>query len=231
MYHRTHKIRWEKLIVGHLNSVKNLAPYVDKIYISIILASVSISLKWLLHFRFPDQYLCINFSFISSKLHVPPIPSFINELDYHKTVLKYVLKWARDEGSRRRSGLVCKARACIPCIVALPGRQPIWFSFGTLLTVNIISINHSKKKIQQTREMKSAVFLDVAPCRYFVNRRFGGTYRLHVHHVLFHQQTECLKPQSGMQRPTPFIFSTEVTSCQREGCMRKHSSLSLYVFY
>jgi hypothetical protein len=27
--------------------------------------------------------------------------------------------------------------------------------------------------------MKNAVFWDVAPCRYFVNRRFGGTYCLH----------------------------------------------------
>jgi hypothetical protein len=25
--------------------------------------------------------------------------------------------------------------------------------------------------------MKNAVFWDVAPCRYFVDRRFGGTYR------------------------------------------------------
>jgi hypothetical protein len=28
--------------------------------------------------------------------------------------------------------------------------------------------------------MKKAVFWDVAPCRYGVNRRFGGTYRLHL---------------------------------------------------
>jgi hypothetical protein len=28
--------------------------------------------------------------------------------------------------------------------------------------------------------MKNAVFWDVAPCKYFVNRRFGGTYRLHL---------------------------------------------------
>jgi hypothetical protein len=28
--------------------------------------------------------------------------------------------------------------------------------------------------------LKKAVFLDVAPCRYCVNRRFGGTYRLHL---------------------------------------------------
>jgi hypothetical protein len=28
--------------------------------------------------------------------------------------------------------------------------------------------------------MKNTVFWNVAPCRYFVNRRFGGTYRLHL---------------------------------------------------
>jgi hypothetical protein len=28
--------------------------------------------------------------------------------------------------------------------------------------------------------MKNAVLWDVAPCRYFINRRFGGTYRLHL---------------------------------------------------
>jgi hypothetical protein len=28
--------------------------------------------------------------------------------------------------------------------------------------------------------MKKAVFWDVAPCRSGVNRRFGGTYRLHL---------------------------------------------------
>jgi hypothetical protein len=29
-------------------------------------------------------------------------------------------------------------------------------------------------------KMKKAVFWDVAPCIYGVNRRFGGTYRLHL---------------------------------------------------
>jgi hypothetical protein len=29
--------------------------------------------------------------------------------------------------------------------------------------------------------MKNAVFWDVAPCRSSVNRRFGGTYHLHLH--------------------------------------------------
>jgi hypothetical protein len=28
--------------------------------------------------------------------------------------------------------------------------------------------------------MKNVVFWDVEPCRYFVSRRFGGTYRLHL---------------------------------------------------
>jgi hypothetical protein len=28
--------------------------------------------------------------------------------------------------------------------------------------------------------MKNAVFWDVEPCRHCVNRRFGGTYRLHL---------------------------------------------------
>jgi hypothetical protein len=28
--------------------------------------------------------------------------------------------------------------------------------------------------------MKNAVFWDVAPCRYYVNRRLGGMYRLHL---------------------------------------------------
>jgi hypothetical protein len=31
--------------------------------------------------------------------------------------------------------------------------------------------------------MKNAVFWDVAPCRSCVNRRFGGTYRLHLQTV------------------------------------------------
>jgi hypothetical protein len=32
-----------------------------------------------------------------------------------------------------------------------------------------------------TSNKKKIVFLDVALCRSWVNRRFGGTYRLHLH--------------------------------------------------
>jgi hypothetical protein len=31
--------------------------------------------------------------------------------------------------------------------------------------------------------MKNVVFWDVAPCRYCVNRCFGGTYRLHLQSI------------------------------------------------
>jgi hypothetical protein len=37
-----------------------------------------------------------------------------------------------------------------------------------------------KGKRRKNCVLKNAVFWDVAPCRYFVNRRFGGTYRLHL---------------------------------------------------
>jgi hypothetical protein len=33
------------------------------------------------------------------------------------------------------------------------------------------------------KTMKNAVFWDVAPYRYFVNRRFGGMYRLHLQDI------------------------------------------------
>jgi hypothetical protein len=33
--------------------------------------------------------------------------------------------------------------------------------------------------------MKNAVFWDVAPCSSCVNRRFGGTYRLHLQTAFF----------------------------------------------
>jgi hypothetical protein len=35
-------------------------------------------------------------------------------------------------------------------------------------------------EVQNITTLKKAVFWDVAPCRYGVNRRFGGTYRLHL---------------------------------------------------
>jgi hypothetical protein len=41
------------------------------------------------------------------------------------------------------------------------------------------SVSYVRFEVLTAVTMKNAVFWDVAPCRYFVNRRFGGTYRLH----------------------------------------------------
>jgi hypothetical protein len=37
-----------------------------------------------------------------------------------------------------------------------------------------------KFEVYMAVTMKNAVFWDVVPCRFCVNRRFGGTYRLHL---------------------------------------------------
>jgi hypothetical protein len=39
---------------------------------------------------------------------------------------------------------------------------------------------HVRLEVFTAVTMKKAVFWDVAPCRSGVNRRFGGTYRLHL---------------------------------------------------
>jgi hypothetical protein len=41
-------------------------------------------------------------------------------------------------------------------------------------------ILHVRFEVFTAMTKKNAVFWDVASCRYFVNRRFGGTYRLHL---------------------------------------------------
>jgi hypothetical protein len=46
---------------------------------------------------------------------------------------------------------------------------------------------------RQTRNVKKAVFLVVAPCRSGVNRRFGGTYRLHLQGRLLTCLTDALR--------------------------------------
>jgi hypothetical protein len=40
--------------------------------------------------------------------------------------------------------------------------------------------NFVRFEVLTTATMKNAVFWDVAPCRSCVNRRFGGTYGLHL---------------------------------------------------
>jgi hypothetical protein len=45
--------------------------------------------------------------------------------------------------------------------------------------------------------MKNTVFWDVVPCRYFVNRRFGGAYRLHLQGIR--------NPRAMKQRERPIL--------------------------
>jgi hypothetical protein len=45
---------------------------------------------------------------------------------------------------------------------------------------NLNKCSHVRFDVFTEVTMKNAVFLDVAPCRSCVNRRFGGTYRLHL---------------------------------------------------
>jgi hypothetical protein len=42
------------------------------------------------------------------------------------------------------------------------------------------SLKYVRFEVFTSVTMKNAVFWDVAPCRYYVNRRFRGTYRLHL---------------------------------------------------
>jgi hypothetical protein len=46
--------------------------------------------------------------------------------------------------------------------------------------VSKVSTNIVRFEVFTAVTMKNAVFWDVAPCRSCVNRRFGGTYRLHL---------------------------------------------------
>jgi hypothetical protein len=41
--------------------------------------------------------------------------------------------------------------------------------------------NSSSDYQEQTNVFSVSIFRDIAPCSPYVNRRFGGTYRLHLH--------------------------------------------------
>jgi hypothetical protein len=63
--------------------------------------------------------------------------------------------------------------------------------------------------------LKNVVFWDVAPCRYFVNGRFGGTYRLHLQGIR--------NPLAMNQREQVDVESVEqsTTTCSRWLIARK----------
>jgi hypothetical protein len=51
--------------------------------------------------------------------------------------------------------------------------------------------------------LKNAVFWDVAPCRSYVNRRFGGTYRLHLQGS---SETSVYTRSTGRNIPVDALF-------------------------
>jgi hypothetical protein len=50
----------------------------------------------------------------------------------------------------------------------------------TVCAIKLMMIILVRFEVFTAVTMKKAVFWDVAPCRSGVNRRFGGTYRLHI---------------------------------------------------
>jgi hypothetical protein len=55
-----------------------------------------------------------------------------------------------------------------------------WAHLASVADANADGVRFVRFEVFTAVTMKKAVFWDVAPCRYCVNRRFGGTYRLHL---------------------------------------------------
>jgi hypothetical protein len=60
--------------------------------------------------------------------------------------------------------------------------------------------------------LKNAVFWDVAPCRYFVNRRFGGTGRLHLQGIRNPRSMNQREQVAASQKTAFFIVTAVKTS-------------------
>jgi hypothetical protein len=62
------------------------------------------------------------------------------------------------------------------------GRSIMLYSLaGLLLHVVCVQLEFSFFVFEQIRLLKNAVFWDVAPCGFIINKRFGGRCRLHLH--------------------------------------------------
>jgi hypothetical protein len=72
---------------------------------------------------------------------------------------------------------------------------------------------HVRFEVFTTVTMKNAVYWDVAPCSSCVNRRFGGTYRLHLRGRKIHERRTSVSRQlqivalscSPRQAPIPAL--------------------------
>jgi hypothetical protein len=73
------------------------------------------------------------------------------------------------------------------------------YRFCVLLTKSIFV----RFQIFTSVTMKNAFFLDVVPCRSYVSRRFGGTYRLHLQSRKIHEREK----KKGKWAPSLFLYS------------------------
>jgi hypothetical protein len=68
--------------------------------------------------------------------------------------------------------------SCLHFLNRFPDDQVIITASNTLLKNYCLKL--VRFEVFTAMTINNAVFWNVAPCRYFVNRRFGGTYRLHL---------------------------------------------------
>jgi hypothetical protein len=80
--------------------------------------------------------------------------------------------------------------------------------FGLLLrfinNFTSLHVNYFYNETRTSPSVKNTVFWDVAPCGHFVNRRFGGTYRLHL-------QGRCHRSWMAFTRKMEAIRSSETS--------------------
>jgi hypothetical protein len=89
------------------------------------------------------------------------------------------------------------------------GEIAVYFPKETILKEVATKIEFVRFEVLTAVTMKNVVFWDVALCRFCVNRRFGGTYRLHFQSRKNSRSSnqreqvaarETLKPQQGLER-------------------------------
>jgi hypothetical protein len=59
--------------------------------------------------------------------------------------------------------------------------------------------------------MKNVVFLGVAPCRYCVNRRFGGTYRLRLQGIRYLQAMNQRKETADCRHLLSLVYRSRIS--------------------
>jgi hypothetical protein len=139
----------------------------------------AVKISYLSKLFIPLEPVFQNWEFVSYQVRVFTVPWHIHSLTIHDNWVNIATGWIRFQSHsircamrdyRKLSSTVCSWDSIFHS-VGLEGWIPrtevsieLFVSFEVFTAVTI----------------KNAVFWDVAPCRYCVNRRFGGTYRHHL---------------------------------------------------